>query len=157
MTSPDPPVNAPGRATGPEVVVVDQPFTAGDLYSLRAAVVAHASSLGAPPVQAERLLIVASELATNAIRHGGGSGRLRLWRHHTRLHLEVSDHGPGLADPTVGSKPPGPMATGGRGMWICRQLADDLHIINGPAGTTITATLDRGRPHLHPDNRDATT
>jgi anti-sigma regulatory factor (Ser/Thr protein kinase) len=144
MTSPDPPANAPGRATGvPEVVAVDQPFSADDLYSLRAAVVAHAGSLGAPPVQVERLLIVASELATNAIRHGGG-GRLRLWRQHTRLHLQVSDDGPGLADHTVGSKPPAPMAAGGRGMWICRQLADDLHITNGPLGTTITATLDLG-------------
>jgi anti-sigma regulatory factor (Ser/Thr protein kinase) len=148
MTSPDPPVNPHGRATSvPEVVAVDQPFTARDLYSLRAAVVAHASSLGAPPVQVEGLLIVASELATNAIRHGGGGGRLRLWRNHTRLHLEVSDDGPGLADPMVGSKPPGPMAAGGRGMWICRQLADDLHITNGPGGTTITATLDLGGQH----------
>jgi anti-sigma regulatory factor (Ser/Thr protein kinase) len=155
MTSPDPAANPPGQATGaPEVVTVDQPFNEDGLYSLRAAVAAHAGTLGAGPDLVEQVLIVASELATNAIRHGGGSGRLRLWREHTRLHLQISDHGPGMADPTVGTKPPDPRATSGRGMWICRQLVPDLHIATGPRGTTVTAVINLdGRP---PEPRGST-
>jgi anti-sigma regulatory factor (Ser/Thr protein kinase) len=135
MTSPDLPLSPPER------VLVDQPFTEEGLYSLRAAVAAHASNLGAGPVLVERLLILASELATNAIRHAGGSGRLRLWRDEDAVHLEISDQGPGLPDPTVGTKPPDTMSVGGRGMWICRQLVNDLQIATGPNGTTITAVL----------------
>jgi anti-sigma regulatory factor (Ser/Thr protein kinase) len=135
MTSPDLPLSPP------EGVVVDQPFNEEGLYSLRAAVAAHASSLGVGPVMVERLLILASELATNAIRHGGGSGRLRLWREETALHLQISDEGPGMPDPAVGTRPPDTMAVGGRGMWICRQLVEDLQIATGPDGTTITAVL----------------
>jgi anti-sigma regulatory factor (Ser/Thr protein kinase) len=155
MTRPDPPVNIPGRpsrAGVPEVVTVDQPFTAEGLYSLRAAVAAHASSLGAGPVVVEQLLIVASELATNAVRHGGGAGRLRLWRdqapHQTQLHLQISDDGPGFADFAAGTEPPDQMSTGGRGMWICRQLVDDLRIVSGPAGTTVTAVVSLDGHHL---------
>lgn len=144
MTSPDPPATAsrrPAWAVVPEVVNLDQRFDSDALYSLRAALTAHASDLGASPVLVEQLLIMASELATNAVRHGGGAGRLRMWRDHGQLHLQISDRGPGLADPTVGTRPPDRLAIGGRGMWICRQLCDDLVIDTGVGGTTITAVL----------------
>jgi anti-sigma regulatory factor (Ser/Thr protein kinase) len=155
MTSPDPPTNAPGRLTGvPEVVTVDQPFEEDGLYSLRAAVAAHAGSLGADPALVDQLLIVASELATNAIRHGGGAGRLRLWRDQTLLHLQISDHGRGFTDPTVGAKPPDQMSTGGRGMWICRQLVPDLRIDTGPDGTTVTAIVSLDGHAPDPDTGD---
>ena len=139
----------------PAVVTVDQPFDAGGLYTLRATLAAHASQLGVPGQQIEALLIVASELATNAIRHGGGTGRLRMWRHRTTLHCQVSDRGPGIADPGVGTTPPDPAGNGGgRGMWICRQLCDELVITSagqrGDAGTgpgaTVTAVINLDDP-----------
>ncbi len=153
MTSAEPPAASTGRPRrigAPEVVDVDQPFDEDGLYAMRATVAAHASGLGAGPVLVEKVLIVAGELATNAIRHGGGSGRLRLWREDARLHLEISDRGPGLADPTAGSRQPDQMATEGRGLWICRQLATALRVATGPRGTTVTAVLglDNGRPPL---------
>jgi anti-sigma regulatory factor (Ser/Thr protein kinase) len=144
MTSPEPPGAGTGRSsrTGvPEVVEVDQPFDEDGLYAMRATVAAHVASLGAGPVLVEQLLIVASELATNAIRHGGGTGRLRVWLERARLHLEISDRGPGIADPTAGRKLPDQMATEGRGLWICRQLVSDLRIATGPRGTTVTAVV----------------
>jgi len=130
----------------PRLVNLDQHFDADGLYSLRAALTAHASDLGASPVLVEQLLIMASELATNAVRHGGGTGRLRMWRSHGRLHLQISDHGPGLPDPTVGTRPPDQLAIGGRRMWICRQLCDDLFIDTSVAGTTITAVVSLDEP-----------
>jgi anti-sigma regulatory factor (Ser/Thr protein kinase) len=86
-------------------------------------------------------VIVASELATNAIRHGGGSGRLRLWRTDDQLVCEVRDSGAGIADPGIGAKPVGPTAMGGRGIWICRTLSDSLTIEAGKPGATVTASI----------------
>jgi anti-sigma regulatory factor (Ser/Thr protein kinase) len=125
----------------PEAVAVDHQFDADGLYALRAALAAHADHLGAATEQVERLLIVGGELATNAIRHGGGTGRLRLWRDGELLRCQISDHGPGIADPDAGTHAPAPTATGGRGLWITRQLCQDLAIDTGPQGTTVTAAI----------------
>jgi len=138
MASNDPQTSAPGQR---EVAAVDEPFDKDGLYALRATLAAHAGRLGAPPAMIERLLIVAGELATNAVRHGGGSGRLRLWRTGDELRCEVSDHGPGIADPDVGHQLPGPTATSGRGMWICRRLCDDLIVDGDHHGAAVTAVL----------------
>ncbi len=129
----------PGRT----VVDVDQSFDTDGLYALRATLAAHASNLGASDEEIERLVIVAGELATNAIRHGGGAGRMRLWHDATTLSLEVTDKGPGIADHTVGAVPPAPTSTGGRGLWICRQLVQQLNIDRGPGGrgASVTATF----------------
>jgi len=135
------------RVDVPEVVILDQPFDADGLYSLRAAVAAHAGELDIPDDQLDSLLIVAGELASNAVRHGGGRGRLRLWRDPTAVHCQISDHGPGITDHTVGTTPPTPTHARGRGMWICRQLSDTLVIRPGDDGhgaaVTAVIRLDR--------------
>jgi anti-sigma regulatory factor (Ser/Thr protein kinase) len=127
------------------VVDVDEPVDADRLYALRATLAAHASELGAAQERVDHLLIVASELATNAIRHGGGTGRLRMWHRDGILYCQVSDDGPGIANPTVvGNTPPDPgRSDGGRGLWICRNLADELIIEAGEdgRGATVTAVM----------------
>ena len=144
MTSPEPSVPASGRPPGsgtPDVSRVDQPFDRDGLYALRATLAAHATRYGAPAALVDRLLIVGSELAANAVRHGGGRGRLRLSRRDARLHCQVIDNGPGFADTHLGYAVPAPMAAGGRGLWICRQLSDELVITNREPGATVTAIL----------------
>jgi anti-sigma regulatory factor (Ser/Thr protein kinase) len=126
----------------PDEVPLDHRFSTGGLYALRSAVAAHASDLGAPDRQVESLVIVASELATNAILHGGGRGRLRLWRTDGRIAMRVSDYGRGLADPAVvGMTPQSPAATGGRGLWITRHLCDQVEIVTGSTGTAVTVSV----------------
>lgn len=137
----------------PVAVAVDQPFDADGLYGLRAALAAHADHLGAGTVEIENLLIVASELAANAVRHGGGVGRVRLWRDARLLRCEVSDQGPGMADPNMGTVRPDSTTLGGRGLWISRQLCADLVIETGPRGTVVTATI----PILAADAPNRTT
>jgi anti-sigma regulatory factor (Ser/Thr protein kinase) len=128
------------------VVNVDQPFDLDGLYALRSTLAAHASALGADPDQIEHLVIVAGELASNAIRHGGGTGQLRLWHRDGVVYCQVSDNGPGIRDPDVGTKPPDPANhDGGRGLWICRHLSTELTIEAGPEGqgATVTAAIPR--------------
>ena len=123
-------------------VVLDQRFDAGSLFGLRSAVIAHAIALGNAQV-VEELALVAHELATNAVRHGGGRGRLRLSVAGRRLWCEVSDDGPGLPDPVhLGTELPAPNNAGGRGLWIARQMSD-LTIDTTPIGTTITAVIPK--------------
>src|SRR2546430_17013587 len=59
--------------------VLEQEFDDGSLYALRAAVAAHASRAGLSEGRTGDLVLVVHELAANAIRHGAGHGRLRLW------------------------------------------------------------------------------
>lgn len=140
-----PPPDTPVRAPDPgQPVALDQSFDGTGLYALRAAVAAHATALGADEDALFHLLIIAGELAANAVRHGGGRGRLRLWPTRELLHCEVTDTGPGIGDPdAVGRAPAPPGAPGGRGLWIVRQLATQVTIDSTPRGVTITATLPK--------------
>ncbi|MEV4629980.1 ATP-binding protein [Micromonospora sp. NPDC049523] len=126
----------------PETVALDQTFSVDGLYALRAAVAAHATDLGLPSDRVEGLVIVATELATNSIRHGGGTGRLRLWDEDDELYCEVTDQGPGIVDPDVaGTRPVALTSDGGRGLWIVRQLCDRLYLRAAATGSTVTAVI----------------
>src|SRR5262249_36161967 len=108
-------------------IALDQTFDAESLFHLRSAVAAHGTDLGMAEPVLEDLVLVAHELASNAVRHGQATsavpGRLRLWRDGDLIFCEVSDQGPGIADPeTVGTMQVPPGATGGRGLWIVRQV-----------------------------------
>jgi len=143
-----------GPRTLPADVALDLWFEAGQLHAVRTRVATCATELGATSDVVERLLIVASELATNAILHGGGRGRLRLWSADGHLHCEVVDAGAGVSDPMAGTIRPAPSASGGRGLWISRQLGDAFAIDSGIYGTTIRVTMAL---HDHERSTDART
>jgi anti-sigma regulatory factor (Ser/Thr protein kinase) len=127
----------------PADVALDQTFDRNGLYALRSAVAAHATELGLNGRRVADLVLIANELASNAIRHGGSRGRLRLWRDHKAVHCQVSDRGPGLVDPEhAGTTQAAIAASGGRGLWIIRQLCDHLDISSDSGGATLTATLN---------------
>ena len=130
-----PPANR--RADPP---VLEQTFDAPGLGRLRSAVAAYAELLGAGPAL-DDVVLIAHELSSNAVRHGGGSGRLRLWRDGLRIMCRVSDRGRGLPEALVdGAVMPSPRTPGGRGLWIVRRLAV-VRIDTGPTGTTVTAAI----------------
>jgi anti-sigma regulatory factor (Ser/Thr protein kinase) len=147
MTSANPPSGPQRRWSAqqlPRAGEVDLRFDVNSLHELRSTLAAHASLRSIPDEQVGYLQVVATELATNAIRHGGGTGRLRMWDHDGTLYCQVSDHGPGIADLSVGTTPPDPRSTDGhRGLWICRNLAADLTITANPdgPGATVTAAI----------------
>jgi serine/threonine-protein kinase RsbW len=120
--------------------MVDEAFDAATLVRLRAAVVACLDMVGAGTA-VDDVVITAHELCSNAVKHGGGSGRLRMWREADRILCRVTDLGSGMVDRTGrGLGPPPPYAMGGRGLWIARRLAE-VHIDTGPHGTTVTAAV----------------
>lgn len=129
--------------------LVDQPFTERDLPALRRTVAAHAARTAVPPRRVSDLVLVVSELAANSVRHGGGRGRVRVWRTRRAIHCEVSDEGPGMPRPyPLPDRRPEPTLTGGRGLWLVWHYADAVVIDSAPGhGTVITASLDLdGRP-----------
>ncbi|MEV4411671.1 ATP-binding protein [Catellatospora sp. NPDC049609] len=140
MNSADP-VQDPSRPIA-RPAGLDVEFVADDLYTLRAAVNAHAAEFGLAEAGLSRLLVVATELATNAIRHGGGAGRLRLWRADGAIYCQVSDAGSGIADPVRAGTELVPLSEhGGRGLWVVRQFTDGFDITDGRPGAIVTVKI----------------
>jgi anti-sigma regulatory factor (Ser/Thr protein kinase) len=150
MTSDEPPAQQGWRpqdeAAAP--AVLDQCFDAGSLSALRASTQACAAQAGMPAERATDLVIALHELAANAVRHGAGSGRLRIWDHAGTLYCRVDDDG--SAD-----GPPGPIGAGsasqnladrwprepGHGLWLARQVADQLTLHADSRGTNAIITF----------------
>jgi anti-sigma regulatory factor (Ser/Thr protein kinase) len=133
---------AAGGPTGPGAAELTQHFDHAGLRALRSAVGAHAARLGLAQFAVDNMVLVAHELAANVVRHAGGAGRLRLWGTDGFVYCEVSDAGPGIPDPdAVGTSRPAPQSSGGRGLWLVRQICARVTVRTGPGGTTITVAL----------------
>jgi two-component sensor histidine kinase len=78
------------------------------------------SIVNVPSDVADALLVIASELATNCIRHGASTFEIRVDQLPDRILVEAEDDGDG--EPIVRS--PAPYETSGRGLQIVRGLAD---------------------------------
>jgi anti-sigma regulatory factor (Ser/Thr protein kinase) len=120
-------------------------FARGRITFVRRAVAEHAACEGLTGRGLEDFVLAVNEITTNAVVHGGGRGRLRLWSHAGRLWCEVTDEGPGLPPGWMADmRPPAGYAECGRGLWLTRMLCDQITIVSGPRGTTVTfaAALD---------------
>jgi anti-sigma regulatory factor (Ser/Thr protein kinase) len=85
---------------------------------------------------ARDLLVAAGEIVANARRHGGGLRRIRAGRVNGRFVCELADNGPGHDDPLAGFSPPRDNASQA-GLWVARQLSEDLELITEPDGLTV--------------------
>jgi anti-sigma regulatory factor (Ser/Thr protein kinase) len=96
----------------------------------------------APELTAERVsaahsldaLLAVSEVADNAIAHGGGIRDVRIGRARGRLVCEIVDGGGGFDDPTAGYLAPRDGV--GTGLWVARQLTWRIDFFQSPAGFT---------------------
>src|SRR3954471_3937617 len=100
-------------------------FSKDDVARLRRLVGRHADVVGLTENRRQDLVLAVDEIATNAVRHGGGAGELTLWVAQGKLWFRVADHGPGMRT-TPPTKPPNRRQIGGRGLWITRQITDDM-------------------------------
>ncbi|MET9529904.1 MULTISPECIES: ATP-binding protein [unclassified Streptomyces] len=93
------------------------------------------------PASADALVLVVSELATNAVRHGGGRYTLELRADAATVTAAVGDPSPALPRERTPDLNGG---TGGFGWHMVRRLTSELTISSGPgSGKTIHATVPR--------------
>jgi len=94
-----------------------------------------AATAGLADGRLEDFVMAVNELLTNAVRHGGGSGHVALWRENGSVVCEVVDQGNGLAE----SHPDRPALDelGGRGLWLAGELTDTIDIRTGADGTAV--------------------
>ena len=128
-------------------LLIAEAFDRGRVTGLRHAVAAYAEASGLAGQRLEDFVLAVNELITNAVRHGGGQGWLRLWREDHTVRCEVSDSGGGIAASQLGDRDrPPPNTTGGRGLWLARQLSDDMVVNTDATGTTIQISTAVGDP-----------
>jgi anti-sigma regulatory factor (Ser/Thr protein kinase) len=84
--------------------------------------------------KAFEMLLAATEVAENAIRHGGGIVEVRAGRAAGRFVCEIVDRGEGFDDPSAGYLAPREGA--GSGLWVARQLAWQIEFLHSPIGFT---------------------
>ncbi|MDI1463260.1 ATP-binding protein [Catellatospora sp. KI3] len=111
-------------------------FTIDDLAEVRS--LARRAAAGTD--LAEQVAVAVSELASNAIRHGGGRGVLTIAPVPGGVRVEVRDWGPGLAR-GVPTEAPKQLAYGGRGLWIVSKLFPQFVLESSPTGVTASVLL----------------
>ena len=131
-----------GAVTPAPGLPLTRAFTADNLAVVRHALRAGAHATGLTGEPLDDFVTAAHELITNAVRHGGGHGRLALRLDGDSLICDVTDDGPGFAGAVpTGHHLPAPLTPGGRGLWLARQMTDTLLISDSPTGVTVTVTV----------------
>lgn len=111
-------------------------FGEHDVPATRRTVAQYARRCGLSEEQVEVLELAASELATNSVRHGGGTGTVAMWVEPAAVVIEFSDSGH-VADPLTGRLMPPLDSVGGRGVYLVNQLCDLVQLRSSDRGTTI--------------------
>jgi anti-sigma regulatory factor (Ser/Thr protein kinase) len=125
--------DAPGGA-------VEVAFDGRSIAAVRRLVGREAAVASLDPVAQRDLVLAADELAVNSVRHGGGSGTLRIWFEDVDVVCEIADRGH-ITDVLVGCRRPGPTARDGRGLWMVNQLCDLVQIRSSEAGTAVRVRM----------------
>jgi anti-sigma regulatory factor (Ser/Thr protein kinase) len=123
----------PGRA---EALTVREDGLAG----ARAAAGRHAEAAGLEPVRSDDLCLAVTELATNAIVHGGGPADVRLWQEPGQVVCQVTGGSP-LGDPLTGRRRPPADVTGGWGLYLVNQLCDLVQIRSDHRRTVVRVRM----------------
>lgn len=128
-----------------EPPALDQAFDGDSLYALRAAVAAHGSRAGLSDDRTRDLVLAVHELAANAVRHGAGQGRLRMWATREGVRCEIADDGADgtgeeLAEAAAWHVEPG------HGLWLVRRIADGASVRSDPSGTVAAVNFRLGTP-----------
>jgi anti-anti-sigma factor len=130
-----------------EPPALDQAFDGDSLFALRATVAAHGSRAGLSEGRTRDLVLAVHELAANAVRHGAGQGRLRLWTAPDRVRCEVIDDGAD-GDPAGAEAADAALwhVEPGHGLWLVRRIADGASVQSDPSGTVAAVSFRLGTP-----------
>lgn len=124
------------------VMLLSGEFDRNTLGDLRDELTKRCVQVGLTELPLSNYVLAINEIATNAVRHGGGGGRARLWRSDTDLWCEVIDTGRGIPPRrTHGYERPKPGHIGGWGLWLARHLCDGVDIETSRSGTRVVLRL----------------
>jgi anti-sigma regulatory factor (Ser/Thr protein kinase) len=136
----------PRRAFGgalpePAGPVREMAFSRQQLPAARHLVGGLAGRAGLPRERVEQLVLAVSELATNSVLYGGGTGRLRVWLEGRTLLCDVRDSGR-IELPLAGRIEPRPDQLASRGLWLANQVCDLVQIRSDESGTIARLHMD---------------
>lgn len=104
-----------------------------DLSRVRHLMTYAAESAGAVSRDTVDGFVTASnEILVNALTHGAPPVTLLMWVDLAKLTCRISDAGPGIANTLTGYRYP--QEVGPKGLWVARQLCEDLILSNGRGG-----------------------
>ena len=113
------------------------PVTTSDLAGLRQRVTEAALRVGLSSHRAATFTVAVNEIVINAVEHGGGAAHVTLELRAGCLVVEVHDDGVVHRRITAPTVTPPTDQPHGRGLWLARQLSDELVIDTGAAGTKV--------------------
>ena len=125
------------RLGEPPTDAVEHAISRGSLPELRELTAAEARRGGLPDWRVHDLVLAVHEIATNSVRHGGGSGTLRIWSDPEAIICEVRDRGRIAQQPLVGRVRPTLGQAGGWGLWLANQLCDLVQLRELPEGSVV--------------------
>ena len=117
-------------------------FDGDSLAAVRELVTERALESGLSDARTDALVLAVNEIATNSIRHGGGSGFLRVWDDGDFVICQVEDSGR-IEEPMVGRLPPVLEQPGGRGVWLANQLCDLVQVRTFEDGNVLRIHMAR--------------
>lgn len=121
--------------------MTEMTFTADQLPAVRRFAAAQARRLRADEDLIGDLVIAVNEIATNAVRHGSPTARLRMWGEDGQIVTEIRDRGHWTPSADPGGRPPPMGAEGGMGLWVARQICSAVRIRTGITGTVVRLEL----------------
>jgi anti-sigma regulatory factor (Ser/Thr protein kinase) len=109
--------------------------TGNDLEVFREQLAREMAAERVPQAGALDMLVAGTEIAANAVRHGGGIEEVRVGRVEGRFVCEVVDRGNGFDDPVAGYL--APREGTGTGLWVARQLTWRLEAFHSSRGFSV--------------------
>jgi anti-sigma regulatory factor (Ser/Thr protein kinase) len=122
-------------APQPEPLPELRPLAVGqDIEVFRERLARELAAEHVPDAKTLDMLVAATEVAANALSHGGGIEEVRVGRVEGRFICEVVDRGDGFDDPMAGYRVPRDGI--GAGLWVVRQLTRRVEFFHAPHGFT---------------------